>query len=198
MISGQDLSALCNFRGNGLNNRSMSKIFNWRFSAVRAAFMLAVASLCLPSSTLSQLPPTILSLIVDGSDSDHLNYALRRLSYVKRTRNVLIGEVFVTSWIGVPPNPALISGDLMQALQSGKVEPREAYLLNQSQEAKYLQEAGVVSDRVIESRRILKRLGIENSPTWVVRYKGKDYVFEGFRDPASLFSKDGTFLFGGS
>lgn len=40
---------------------------------------------------------------------------------------------------------------------------------------------------------LLDRLRISYSPTWVVRYEGKDYIYEGYPDISRMFSSKGTF-----
>ena len=53
----------------------------------------------------------------------------------------------------------------------------------------------VSSTKAVE---IIDNLKIENSPTWVVKHKGKNYIYEGYDSISRLFSKSGQFLEGNS
>ena len=46
----------------------------------------------------------------------------------------------------------------------------------------------------VKIQPILDRYQGKNSPLWVVRYKGKDHVFEGDYVVSKLFTMDGSFL----
>ena len=94
-------------------------------------------------------------------------------------KNVAIGKVFVIgaegfSWFdGAPDQPKV---DRSRA-------PRIAAKL------------GLGSGTAVgKPQELLKNLHIQYSPTWVVRYQGKDYIYEGLGSISRYFSSQGQFL----
>ena len=45
-----------------------------------------------------------------------------------------------------------------------------------------------------DAKKILKHLGVAHSPTWIVRYKGEDHLFEGRESISGYFTADGDFI----
>jgi len=58
-----------------------------------------------------------------------------------------------------------------------------------------MQDKGFGGGSDVNVTRLLKRYKIRNSPAWIVRANGKDYVFEGNYDPARFFDGQGRFIF---
>lgn len=47
--------------------------------------------------------------------------------------------------------------------------------------------------KVNSARLAIKNFSIKNSPTWIVRHRNKNYVYEGLKFPSRIFSSTGEF-----
>lgn len=52
------------------------------------------------------------------------------------------------------------------------------------------------SSTMEDADSVARKYKINYSPTWIVRYQGRDYVFEGLKSPQSLFTSEGNFRVG--
>lgn len=59
--------------------------------------------------------------------------------------------------------------------------------------AKITTEAGLSNEVLENAEFVVNKYEIKNSPTWIVRYQGKDYVYEGLSSPQNLFTSQGMF-----
>lgn len=106
---------------------------------------------------------SVLSLVVNGKDEQHLSEALNEISKLKN-RGVLVGDVMI---IGGPKDLNKLSA--------------------------LTKNAGLDSNLMENAQAVVDKLEITNSPTWIVRYRGKDYVYEGLRSAQGLFTSQGQF-----
>ena len=47
--------------------------------------------------------------------------------------------------------------------------------------------------KINSARLAIKNFSVKNSPTWIVRYRNKNYVYEGLKFPSRIFSSTGEF-----
>ena len=76
-----------------------------------------------------------------------------------------------------------VAGNLALVLGRAKIGPQY----------KYMYDAGVPHYELRMARQVFQNLDVRYSPTWIVRHRGRDYIFEGFNDPSRWFSKQGEF-----
>ena len=152
----------------------------------------------------------VLSVVVNGFPRPHLLQVLERLRRAREKQNVRIGDVLVLddgqqfrlSNIFTEEGEQSFRRDLEEEQD---VVPRTALdeFVNGMRQslptaARIVVDMGLRQteggDAVAE--KIISRLGVTSSPTWVVRYKGKDHVFEGMYEPTELFDNSGNFLLG--
>ncbi len=131
----------------------------------------------------------VVSVIISGTDQRHMSEVLShavRLSRKVPVRNVLVfhkGQGIER--LSHLPEMESESTEMLEKLQIKLPEnPYRAYF----------QELGLYSTGLKSPETILKRLKISYSPTWVVRYEGKDYIYEGYTEINRFFSNDGSFL----
>jgi hypothetical protein len=123
---------------------------------------------------------SVLSLVVSGEDGGHLKESLEALKKLKKS-GVLIGEILV---IGNEPSPLL----------SGKKPVKGKNYLRQTDKILLeLESEDGLDSSMVNAQAVVDRLNIKYSPTWVVRYRGKNYIYEGLRSPARLFTSRGEF-----
>lgn len=144
---------------------------------------------------------TVVSLVVSGKDRDALLDALRDLSVLLK-RKVLIGSVIINGGLHF----AALRPDIEELRSSfKKVDPKIIsklptsllYLykdmLGPSEFKDIAQEIKLDGAQYVNIEDIIKKFNLTFSPAWIVRYKGKDYVFEGQADIKNFFSADGKF-----
>jgi hypothetical protein len=143
-------------------------------------------------------PKPVLSLVVNGTRQDHLVNALRKLSWLSQYRKVKIGSVLIAGRHSTDKNSRqkvfsqIVGKDGKQIRQvNGSVAGK---MVVGPQVYPYIEKVGLSQYEVIESRKVIDRLKITYSPTWIVRHLGRDYIFEGYKNPVVLFDKNGGFI----
>jgi hypothetical protein len=58
----------------------------------------------------------------------------------------------------------------------------------------YLKELKLTEFEVKPAQEIINRLGIKSSPTWIIRFEGKEYIYEGYTNISTMFTRDGSFM----
>jgi hypothetical protein len=131
----------------------------------------------------------VVNLIISGTDERHVSEILQntvRLSKRVPVRNILIlhrGKGIER--LSYSPEMTDQSSEVLEKLN---IEiPKNPY-------SKYFRELGLFSAGIKSHQTILQRLKISYSPTWVVRFEGKDYIYEGYSDISRFFSSDGSFV----
>ena len=187
-----------------------------------AFFLLSDCSSAWADSSVS-VPKDVLSLIVSGEDNAHLKASLEHLVWLKKNRGVRIGNIYILNFSGAAepgfPSAAdehgvenailgldpLTRSRITSLLEPAKRNARRVSRavrspkepsagLSESALEQYAAEAGVSSQEVLDSEKVFSRLKITNSPSWVVRHRGADYVLEGFTDLTKLFNEKGEFI----
>lgn len=143
---------------------------------------------------------SVVSLIVSGEDKEHLTDSLRKVKLLKN-KSVLIGDIIITG--------GLLFGNLNNnqsknfisnaKLSSSAIPPSAKEIIKEMVLPSDLEnistELNLSEQSSIDIEPIIDHFEITTSPTWIVRYKGKDYVFEGNFDITRYFSSDGIFNF---
>ncbi len=143
-------------------------------------------------------PKPVLSLIVNGKREDHLSNALRKLSWLAKHRDVKVGSVLIAGrHASDEKSRQRVLAQVMD--KDGRQKQRvtdsvAGRMAVGPQVYPYIEEVGLSQYEVIESRKVIERLNITYSPTWIVRHLGRDYIFEGYQNPIVLFDKNGGFL----
>ncbi len=47
--------------------------------------------------------------------------------------------------------------------------------------------------RINSAKAVVENFSIKNSPTWIIRHKGSNYIYEGLKYPSRLFNTEGKF-----
>lgn len=145
----------------------------------RYIYLVILATYLLPTVALAQyqlpkdkrywkyrqwyLSHSIVSLVVSGKDEQHLSEVLSEIPKLK-SKGILVGDVMVI----------------------GKNEQN-------SRLDKIADELNLGQNSMEAADVVVKKYKISSSPTWIVRYRGRDYVFEGFKSPQALFTSQGEF-----
>ena len=124
---------------------------------------------------------SVVSLIVNGDNKSELISSLTSLNSLYK-KGVQIGEVLITS------------GRYLSTFINDGDSHEEKSLLPKDREIGSVA-AGVGLDvgMVSDVSNLLTRMNIQYSPTWIVRHKNKDYVYEGVDSVEKYFSYNGIF-----
>lgn len=139
-------------------------------------------------------PPAVVSLVVSGESQQHVAEQLERLLRLKTQRNVKIGEVLITGTMGFPAPVRYRADNGKSAPDRISMTQSEVGVATVGPVYRYLEKIGLPRYRPFEAQKIIERLKLQYSPTWIVRHLGRDYVFEGFEDPSAFFNRQGEFI----
>ncbi len=123
-----------------------------------------------------EVPESSISLVVSGADSAQLDSCLEQLALLRKQRKVRVAQVYV---LGLAPQKASGGG-------GGSADPAGPA------HAK-LRLIGLPAFEFQMAQPLLKPYDITYSPTWIVEYRGRKFVYEGYRNVLELFGRDGTF-----
>lgn len=143
---------------------------------------------------------SVVSLIVSGEDKEHLIDALKQIKVLKE-KNVLIGEILVVGGFSFGDLNNNIKGntDLKNKISSnaGRLSPEALNFLNQiaapSELPELAQKLNLGESTFAELAPIIAHYNISLSPSWIIRYKGQDHIYEGNFDITRFFTADGQF-----
>ena len=131
-------------------------------------------------------PRSMLSLVVDGRDPNHALSYLKKLSTLVNRKNVKIGSVLIIgeSYADKKAKEQNLAKYLVD--QRSKNTPSQRY-------ERALKTNDLPLSKPLLYAGVLSQLEITSSPTWIVRHAGRDYIFEGFKNPETFFNKKGEF-----
>ncbi len=143
---------------------------------------------------------SVVSLIVSGEDKEHLIDALKQVKILKE-KNVLIGEIIVVGGFlfGDLSGNASKNSEFKNKIQSnmGRLTPDAINFLNQiaapSELPGLVQKLNLGQSSFAELAPIMEHFEISLSPSWIIRYKGKDHIYEGNFDITRFFTADGQY-----
>ena len=127
---------------------------------------------------------SVLSLIVEADSSENARAAIRELLQVSREKGVRIGQVLVLG---------LNNWNLNRTKKPGKFSGNTSRFRFSTIE-KFLRLSSFVQRTSIDARKVVKRLKVSGSPTWVVRHEGRDHVFDSSILVEDLFDDNGEFI----
>lgn len=132
----------------------------------------------------------IVSVLLNGADREGFLQTLAKLS-ILREKGVPVARVTV------------IGRDLISEIERGGrvADPRERRIdvstdgraIRPTDVGVLARRLGLHGGRTTNVADTLERLGVKNSPTWIVRYRGQDYLYEGDVSLRTMFNGDGTF-----
>lgn len=131
----------------------------------------------------------VLSVVVNGSNEEHLFSTLEKLIELRDRYGVLLGEVLVVNG-GMNTSPVDVNARSKGRVEGGQIK------LPPSQFSRYKSALQLDPPRMENGLDVIQHLNLQYSPAWIVRYHGKNYVFEGNVDPLRLFARGGKFLRG--
>jgi len=144
-------------------------------------------------------PKATLNLVVAAKPAGHALKHIERLAEVKKRYGITIGQVaivgadksfpFFSTPIKGTPKRIKNPGPKGRALQLKKMGVQSSPLQRAIKKLGLTQKStGNTADE------LLTRLKTSSSPTWIVRFQGNDYVFEGGFHPREFFNKRGYFI----
>lgn len=122
---------------------------------------------------------SVLNVIVSGTDTNHLEETFRELQRMKK-RGILIGDVAV---VGASTDPS-----------TGPATQSREKMAQSSRIKELIRDIGLGDAQVTDVSTVAQQMDVSFSPTWVVRYQGRNFVYEGLTSPAKLFTANGVFL----
>lgn len=148
---------------------------------------LLLANIHISYSVADETSLAVVSLIVDGKDLRHLNEVINEAKALSRKvpiRNLLLIEQM--------PDLSQMSND---SVKNSPAEQKKIQLSTQHMQA------GMESVRALNLEQsegktdlsLLDKLRITNSPTWIVRHKGRNYIYEGLPSIDRYFTANGNF-----
>jgi len=158
----------------------------------------------------------VVSLLVNANNHKSLTKSLEQLRKLHKNQKVAIGQVFlvdqkkqlqqpISSVIPTRKKPTRQLAKMAQVLSTmagaGSAKAGLPIIFQGSSNhrvTRLIKEMGFKSPSQENADEIIARLGVKYSPVWIVRYDGKDYVYEGNYNPSRLFTRDGKFLDGES
>ncbi|MDR2337385.1 MAG: hypothetical protein LBE20_01900 [Deltaproteobacteria bacterium] len=135
--------------------------------------------------------PTV-SVIVNALPDEHFSVVAKELSRLKKIYNAQLGQVIV---LGLAKSKAehkqkrqedLITKSSLQKVDFDILEE----LIPQE---KLLKELGFTEYGNIDFEKLRSAFQVSISPTWIVQYHDKKYIYEGINNPSKLFTSKGTF-----
>ena len=120
---------------------------------------------------------SVAHLIISSENPSHLARGLKTLADLE-ARGVTIGEVVLLGQSST--SEALLPQELQEKTSASPV-------------AEILLAHKLTDGSMFDPEPLLAALHITESPTWVIRSRNSDYVFEGELRPQRLFSADGQF-----
>lgn len=143
-------------------------------------------------------PPLVISLIVNGNNADHLRRSLSQLISVQR-KGIQIGEVIIVGF-----------SDLQEVIQVNTFLSMDTHL-DEKPQMQGTDSAGLLRDllvkdselehSIIYAQTVIEEYQITQSPSWIVRDRGYEYVYEGFQrlsdmlEPTSPIPNEDSFRF---
>ena len=129
----------------------------------------------------------IVSVIVSAENGAHAIDVLQKS--VQLSKKVKIGNVLLVT-----------SAEKAAKLSSVfSAETNDVYLMQSSSAERALAQSisalKLAQTEVSVQSPVMKRLRLSYSPTWIVRFEGKDYVFEGYQEISKYFTADGKFTY---
>jgi hypothetical protein len=130
----------------------------------------------------------VVNVIISGEDSRHVIETLERAVILSRkvpVRNVLIVTTFKDLY-KYQTNLDDIVSRVGGNVPAGHALPENSFTA-------FFKDLKLSRTEVKPVQEVENRLGIRNSPSWIVRFEGKEYIYEGYTDIGNMFSKEGIF-----
>ncbi len=128
---------------------------------------------------------SVLNVIVDGRDQEHLADVLDILADLKK-RKVLVGDIIVVGDTGAE----LSARGIVSLSSNGKGPP----VTKRTPLGEVATELDLSHGTRTSAAALMAQYRVRYSPAWIVRYAGKDYIYEGMKDIRRMFTRDGQFL----
>lgn len=131
----------------------------------------------------------LVSLIVSGENSAHALEVLQKAKNL--SKKVKIVNILL---VASTEKTAKIASSLTSSLD-GEVDELNPIKASSEELAfkEIFDSLRLTNSEISVQSPVFLRLRLSYSPTWIVRYQGKDYVYEGFQDISNYFSSDGNF-----
>ncbi|HMO16596.1 MAG TPA: hypothetical protein PKA63_02210 [Oligoflexia bacterium] len=139
----------------------------------------------------------VVSVVISGTNDSHIKEVLS--SAVSLSRKVPVRNVVIIAnaedmqRFSAHQEEAFRTGELsvtkeqQEMLEKLKVQiPKNPFL-------GYFRDLKLMPSGFKSGDKLKERLRISHSPTWVVRFEGKDYIYEGYPNIARMFDAKGGF-----
>lgn len=161
-----------------------------------AAFLSAALAAAVPADSHANnlRPRTRISLMVAGQDPAHVAKQLGHLQKIAKLPDVLVGSVYVHGFGSRLKQTSFRPVSFKPDKPQPSFSRLEAGVRSFGPQYRTLYESGLRSHKFELASQVFSRVKPKYSPTWIVRHRGKDYIFEGLQNPGRLFSRTGIFL----
>ena len=137
----------------------------------------------------------VVSLVVSGADNAHMLAQLRKLSELKQKKGVALGRIVIIGGGDNLSQTAVYAPPNMNAsVLEDPAALRKALRVSSTEFGELCSALDVETAPQVDADAILSHFDISFSPAWIVRYQGRDYVFEGSTDISRNFTNDGRFI----
>lgn len=144
---------------------------------------------------------SVLSVVVSAENKEELLEVFDELKGLRK-KNVLIGKIVLIGakylYLINADYDEIMKNMKQNAAQFQKGAASNKELVEQLTEIKYFsdikQEMNLPDAANYNPEALFKKFDITYSPTWIVRYQGKEFVYEGRSNIKRLFTNDGQFI----
>jgi hypothetical protein len=133
----------------------------------------------------------VVSLLVSGEDMSAALDALDKALILSKSVQVINILIVVKGEKAISFSSALSDGSSEEEIS---LPPAVKGVTPELERLKYyIQELKLYNASSNDNASIITRLRLSYSPTWIVRYEGQDYVYEGYKNISKYFTKNGEF-----
>lgn len=150
-------------------------------------FVISILFFLSNTTMAEDVPRTVVSVVVDGGDIRHVQEVVseaKKLSSKVPIRNLLLIQKL--------PTTPKITAEKTQ-LNPAEQEALTKNMQQMQQTMNLVKELQLDQAQGANDLKVLDRLRISYSPTWVVRHKGRNYIYEGYQSIDKFFSNSGIF-----
>ena len=128
----------------------------------------------------------LVSVLISAKDRSHVADILSEVK--KLSKNVPVVNVAIAI-----PGDEILDLSALENSKANSSSTNNLDKLNSIIDLKSLDGLGLTRTKIKYDESLIKRLRLSYSPTWIVKYRGEDYIFEGYRSISNHFTRTGNF-----